>query len=587
MQTESEKSSNITTFNTSEAVSTIIMDTDLAAYGIDLSSASRVYFVSPVWKTSTLRQAIKRAHRIGQIRPVFVETLVIRNSFEEKILRRRHEIDDNPLAESIEPVSSLSPFRGDVGESSLSASVNHRHRSRHQKRKSTGASGSASIARGAKLKKGMLDDGKVRDLIHNLEFMAIPPTKSLKDQTTKFRIPVVYPAKETAQAQQQLRMAGEDQDVPSVDDTHFKTPQSEMQVAIQSEIVTEGVESSNRKKLRFIDTNMESVEVETYDPETLTSPKQESNQGNRHQHQPSGHDPSESVVELAAKEERCQKQELELLVAKEELEEALSRVRAAQKRLSRVKRQQEEQGQGTGHVSAPFGPSTGAVLVLDSDDDDEVVVVDMDVKKEEDKDVRLKFENIKLEGSSSSSISRTCVHPLKYEQEDRKVKFEVKPELYDDVKRPFTFKSDDNDCDTKDFKREQTKAPAEYYELFDYENGDGEDKKFKLEEGMLESDMVVVVDSDSDEKIVSIAAVTVVGLKTEVPAMTACKVEQVGGFSGTGGLKVELEDIKVDVNMGMDSLLHTTLQHTKRENSQPHHSVDLQAESRLKKRVRF
>jgi hypothetical protein len=573
LQSESEKSSNITTFNTSEAVSTIIMDTDLAAYGIDLSSASRVYFVSPVWKTATLRQAIKRAHRIGQVRPVYVETLVIKNSFEEKILNRRREIDDNPRAESIEPVSSLSPFGGDVGESSSSASVDHRHRSRHQKRRSTRTLGSAAVARGAKSKKGMLDDGKVQDLIRNLEFMAIPLTQSSNDETAKFRIPVVYPAKESAPAQQQLRMADEDQDVPSVVDTFVETPESEMQVAIQSETVA-GVESSGRKKLRFdIDMDMESAELETNDPDVLIPSKQESNQEARHQQQ-----------QLAEKEVRRQKQDSELHAAKEELEEALSRFRAAEERLLRVKRQQEEQGHGTGQALGPVESSARTVVTL-SDDDDEAKV---DVKKEEDKDVRLKFESIKLEGPSSSSFtSRTCARPYKYELEDRKVRFEVKPEIYEDVKRPFAFKSEDNDCETKDFKREQMTAPTEYYELFDHEDGEGEDKKFKLEDSLLGGDTIVVLDSDSDETIVSIAAVPAVGLKTEVPAMTACKAEQAGGFGGVGGLKVELNDNKVDVDMAMDSLPPTTLQHVKRENSQPHHPVDLQAESRLKKRVRF
>ncbi|KAG0300702.1 hypothetical protein BGZ98_008968 [Dissophora globulifera] len=92
--TESQRSSNIMTFNTSENVSALIMDVGLGAFGIDLCSASRVFFVTPVWRTATMRQAVKRAHRIGQTRPVFVETIVIRQSIEEEILNRRLEIDN-------------------------------------------------------------------------------------------------------------------------------------------------------------------------------------------------------------------------------------------------------------------------------------------------------------------------------------------------------------------------------------------------------------------------------------------------------------------------------------------------------------
>ncbi|OZJ06901.1 hypothetical protein BZG36_00036 [Bifiguratus adelaidae] len=89
--TPKERATNIVTFNTSEVDRVIIMEVKLAAYGIDLSSATRVFFVSPVWQAAMERQAIKRAHRIGQTRPVSVETLVIRNSLEEEILQRKKE----------------------------------------------------------------------------------------------------------------------------------------------------------------------------------------------------------------------------------------------------------------------------------------------------------------------------------------------------------------------------------------------------------------------------------------------------------------------------------------------------------------
>ncbi|KAF8947839.1 hypothetical protein BGZ47_007648 [Haplosporangium gracile] len=651
--TESEKSSNITTFNTSEVVSTIIMDTALAAYGIDLSSASRVYFVSPVWKTATLRQAIKRAHRIGQVRPVYVETLVIRDSFEERILNRRREIDDNPRGESMEPVSSLLPFRGDVGESSSSTSTNHRHGSKHQRRKSSGRSRSTATGH-ARSTTDMLDDGKVQDLIRNLKFMTSPLAQIFdaimtggvgssgqvqggedgnhhieaphsvstladfallseagirRNLTTKYRIPVVYPAKESAQAQEQLRMARKVQDVPLVVD----------------ETVVEGGESSDLKKLRFeMNTEMGIADQEMDDFEILILPKQLRNQGDRH--------PSESAEDVTIREERRQKQELELRMAKEEVERAQSQFRAAQERLLQIKEQQQQedeeaQGQAIGRISGQAGSFIGTVVVPDSDGDDVVEAVEKVLKKEEVKDVRLKFENIKLE-SSSSSYTLTPARRYKHEQEDKKIKYEledkkiknglddrkvkneledrkvkveVKAEFYEDVKRSFIFKSDDDGRDSKDFKREQTLAPsAEYYKLFDHEgDGDGaKDKKFKVEEGLLSDDIIAVLDSDSDETIVSIAAAASgaeVGLKTEIGATTACKIEQVGGFGGAGSLDMQerLDDTKMDVdvdvdlNEDIDTVPSMPQQHVKRENSLPHHPIDLQAESRLKKRVRF
>ncbi|KAF9123112.1 hypothetical protein BGX30_001618, partial [Mortierella sp. GBA39] len=161
----------------------------------------------------------------------------------------------------------------------------------------------------------------------------------------------------------------------------------------------------------------------------------------------------------------------------------------------------------------------------------------------------------------------------------------------EDVKRPFTFQSeDDDDRDNKDFKREQTPAPvAEYYELFDHDDG-GEDKKFKVEEGVLSDDAIIVLDSDSDEATVS---VSVVGLKVEGSVTTGGKVERVGGSGGFGGVGggvklLCLDDMDVDLDVNEDTVPSMPLERNiKRENSQPHHPVDLQAESQLKKRVRI
>lgn len=85
----------ILTFNTSDNANVIIMAVQKAAYGIDLSSATRVFFVSPVWQTAMEQQAIKRAHRIGQKKPVFIETLVIKNTIEHRLLERRDQVSSS------------------------------------------------------------------------------------------------------------------------------------------------------------------------------------------------------------------------------------------------------------------------------------------------------------------------------------------------------------------------------------------------------------------------------------------------------------------------------------------------------------
>lgn len=132
------------TFNTSENVAAIIMDTKHAAFGIDLSSASRVYFVSPVWQTATMRQAVKRAHRIGQTRPVYIETLVIRDSFEEAILNRRSELEkEEPSMELLRESG-----QGSNGRSHIKSKPS---------RKGT----------------SMADDGKFQELIRHINFMPV------------------------------------------------------------------------------------------------------------------------------------------------------------------------------------------------------------------------------------------------------------------------------------------------------------------------------------------------------------------------------------------------------------------------------
>ncbi|KAG7663680.1 uncharacterized protein J8A68_002796 [[Candida] subhashii] len=76
---------------------TLIMDIRLAAHGLTIISATHVYFISPIWHQSIEAQAIKRAHRIGQTREVYVETLILEGTLEEEIYKKRglDQEDDN------------------------------------------------------------------------------------------------------------------------------------------------------------------------------------------------------------------------------------------------------------------------------------------------------------------------------------------------------------------------------------------------------------------------------------------------------------------------------------------------------------
>ncbi|KAI9849000.1 MAG: hypothetical protein M1837_005891 [Sclerophora amabilis] len=110
----------IVTFNTTETFRVLLMDVHQASHGLNLSSASRVFFVNPVWQPNVEAQAIKRAHRIGQTRPVYVETLILKNTLDDKMLQRRrnmshdeHErtqkslLDDRAMTKMIQDLTFL------------------------------------------------------------------------------------------------------------------------------------------------------------------------------------------------------------------------------------------------------------------------------------------------------------------------------------------------------------------------------------------------------------------------------------------------------------------------------------------------
>ncbi|KXT14494.1 hypothetical protein AC579_9576 [Pseudocercospora musae] len=89
-----KKAQYVESFQDKEELRVMLMDVGQAAFGLNICAASRIYFVNPICRPHLESQAIKRAHRIGQIRKVTVETLVLRGSIEEKMLNRSWEMSE-------------------------------------------------------------------------------------------------------------------------------------------------------------------------------------------------------------------------------------------------------------------------------------------------------------------------------------------------------------------------------------------------------------------------------------------------------------------------------------------------------------
>lgn len=73
-------------FQNSKTPKPFLISIKAGGVGINLTSADYVFIVDPWWNPSVEMQAMDRAHRIGQTKPVFVYKVIAEGSIEEKIL---------------------------------------------------------------------------------------------------------------------------------------------------------------------------------------------------------------------------------------------------------------------------------------------------------------------------------------------------------------------------------------------------------------------------------------------------------------------------------------------------------------------
>ncbi|HPT49534.1 MAG TPA: DEAD/DEAH box helicase [Accumulibacter sp.] len=93
-----ERTRRVASFQTGDG-DLFLISLKAGGFGLNLTAADYVVIADPWWNPAAEDQAMGRAHRIGQIRPVTVYRLVTRGTVEERIVELHHE--KRALAESI------------------------------------------------------------------------------------------------------------------------------------------------------------------------------------------------------------------------------------------------------------------------------------------------------------------------------------------------------------------------------------------------------------------------------------------------------------------------------------------------------
>jgi SNF2-related domain/Helicase conserved C-terminal domain/SWIM zinc finger len=72
-------------FNNDPNIPLFLLSMKAGGHGLNLTSADYVYILDPWWNPAVEAQAVDRAHRIGQVKPVFAYRMIAKNTVEEKI----------------------------------------------------------------------------------------------------------------------------------------------------------------------------------------------------------------------------------------------------------------------------------------------------------------------------------------------------------------------------------------------------------------------------------------------------------------------------------------------------------------------
>ena len=82
-----QRDSVLTAFKEDPGVRVILISLKAGGVALNLTVASRIFLMDPWWNPAAEYQAIDRAHRLGQHKPIRAVRFVVRNTVEERILR--------------------------------------------------------------------------------------------------------------------------------------------------------------------------------------------------------------------------------------------------------------------------------------------------------------------------------------------------------------------------------------------------------------------------------------------------------------------------------------------------------------------
>jgi SNF2 family DNA or RNA helicase len=80
------RQAHVDAFQNDKQCAVFLISLKAGGLGLNLTAAEYVFLLDPWWNPAVEAQAVDRAHRIGQTRPVFAYRLIARNTVEEKVL---------------------------------------------------------------------------------------------------------------------------------------------------------------------------------------------------------------------------------------------------------------------------------------------------------------------------------------------------------------------------------------------------------------------------------------------------------------------------------------------------------------------